>query len=188
MGYYYAYCFCRECMKMNLKDINRYDNQECYCTQYHRYINKNDKACSLHFEYNETLSKQSGCYITTAICKQMGLEDNCEYLNKLRNFRENVLKKDPNYYYILYEYDIIGPIICENLKEDPFKNIRSLIILENFIKPIIDLIDNREYTEAINKYTEMVNELKSFYNIPDIDYENIDINIDNIGKGYKLKK
>jgi hypothetical protein len=96
------------------------------------------------------------------------------------------MKKDSHLLSILAEYDIVGPEIVQNLKNDHFKNIKALMMLELYIKPIVSLLDEKRYTESINKYLQMTEELKAFYQIetPTIDIEHI--NITDIGKGHQL--
>ena len=189
MGYYYAYCYCRECLNMDLNDRNKYDSNEAYCTERHKYFNPNSRACNNSFVYNENWNKSSssGCYITTAVCDIMNLEDDNIYLEKLRNFRDNYMQKDPRLQEILVEYDIIGPMVSYNLKDDSFRRTISFMMLELYIKPITKLLDNQKYTEAILKYQEMTENLRTFYKIdkPDININEIDTH--DIGKGHKIK-
>lgn len=186
MSYYYAYCYCRECLKMDLEDRNRYNRNEAYCTQYHKYYNPNSKACSGYFEYNES-KQDSSCYITTAICETLKLSDDNYYLETLRNFRNNFLSKNESLKSILIEYDTIGPIISYNLKEDSLKKEKSLIMLNEYIKPIVKLIEEKEYVKAIIKYEEMTNNLLNSYNIERIVVDTSKVDTNNIGKGHKIK-
>lgn len=185
MSYYYTYCYCRECTKINLNDRNPYDKNEAYCTEYHKYFNPNSPACSRHFEYNEKL-KNNGCYITTAICNILGFNDDNIYLNTLRNFRDNYMINDENLKPLLIQYDIVGPMISHNLNEDPFKRTKSLMMLELYIKPIVNNINNQNYSNAIIMYEQMTNELLNSYNIIQKEINN-DIDTTNIGKGHKIK-
>lgn len=177
-------CYCRECLKMDLSDRNRYDNNEAYCTERRHYYNINDRACSTYFEYDENRrSTSSTCYITTIVCNILKYDDNCDCLNTLRKFR-NYMLTQPCLLSILYEYDVIGPIISKYIEEDKNKEQIANNLYNNYIKPTVTLIENKDYSLAINKYTDMVNILKKLYNIDialTIDEEKI------TGKGY-LKK
>lgn len=186
MSYSYSVCYCYECIKIDLNDQNRYDPSKYRCTEYGRYINKNDHACPTHFVYNESL-KRSDCFITTAMCDILGLDDDNIYLNKLRSFRENYMRYDTNLIPLLVEYDTVGPVIAFNLKNDVFKDIKSLMILELYIKPICSLIDEKKYSDAILKYQKMTNELIEDYSLEVKDYNIDDIDTTNIGKGHKIK-
>lgn len=187
MQHPYYVCYCRECMKMDLKDRNRYDSNKAYCTEYRKYYNPNSKACSGHFVYNESLEDRSGCYITTAIVDILGLKDNTPYLEKLRNFRDNVMQKDENLKKILIEYDIVGPIISLNLLDDENKYEMSIDMLSNYIIPISFLLDMKKYNEAVIRYEMMVNNLINTYSIEKINVDENKINTKNIGKGHKIK-
>lgn len=186
MSYSYSVCYCYECLKLDLSDQNRYNPEKYYCPEYRQYVDKNDRACSRYFVYNESL-KRDGCFITTAVTNILGLNDDNVYLNKLRNFRENYMRFDDELKKILLEYDVVGPAISISLKNDTFKRTRSLMMMELYIKPICQMLDNKLYTNAINKYIEMVSELKDVYNINMPTYNIEDIDDQEIGKGHKVK-
>lgn len=186
MSYSYSVCYCYECVKIDLSDKSPYDPSKYYCSEYKMYVNKNDHACSKYFVYNEAL-KRNDCFITTALCDILNLSDDNIYLNKLRGFRENYMRYDTTLIPLLVEYDIVGPAIAYNLKNDIFKDIKSLMLLELYIKPICKLLDNKEYTSAISKYKTMTNELIESYNLDIKEYDINDIDLNNIGKGHKIK-
>ena len=186
MSYYYSYCYCWECNKINLDDKNPYNKNEDYCMAYRKYVDPNSHACSRYFEYNEKL-KNNGCYITTAICNILGMDDNNIYLNSLRSFRDNVLAKDDNLKMILAQYDIVGPMVSYNLNNDPFRRTKSLMLFELYIKPIVKLLANKQYTEAILKYEQMTNELIDSYAIKKKDINMNELDLNDIGKGHKIK-
>jgi hypothetical protein len=172
---------------MNLNDRNPYDKNEAYCTECKKYFNPNSNACSDHFLYNEYLNlEHSGCYITTAICEILEFDDDNIYLNTLRNFRDNYMIKDENLKKILIQYDIIGPMISYNLENDNHKRTKSLMLLELYIKPIVNHINNQQYVDAIIMYEKMTNELLNGYNIKQNEI-NDDVDTTNIGKGHKIK-
>lgn len=166
---------------------NPYDKNEAYCTECKKYINSNNNACSDHSLYNESLNlEHSGCYITTTICEILEFDDDNIYLNTLRNFRNNYMIKDENLKKILIQYDIIGPIISYNLENDNHKRTKSLMLLELYIKPIVNHINNQQYVDAIIMYEKMTNELLNGYNIKQNEI-NDDVDTTNIGKGHKIK-
>ena len=68
-----------------------------------------------------------GCFITTIVCNVLGKSDDDKVLNNLRYFRDNVLKKDECYRYILIDYDNIGPVIaCEILDAYGYTNVYNI--------------------------------------------------------------
>lgn len=188
MSYSYSVCYCRECENMNLNDRNRYDREKAYCTEYRKYFNINDKACSRYFKYDENrCGQRGGCYITTLVCDILKVDDS--YLDTLRTLRESYMKHDINMFPLLYEYDIVGPIISDKLREDENIDTKAMLMFKNYIEPISKLINEKKYTEAIKSYTNMIEDLKAFYNIETPEYE-IDLNtldIKELGKGHALK-
>ncbi len=137
-------------------------------------------------------SKTSSCYITTMLCNILKLSDSNYYLNTLRNFRNNYLIKDYKYKNILIEYDIIGPVIANMLIDDSKKSFVAARMFYNYIQPIVSLIKDHMYVDAINSYKMMINILKKRYDInliPTIDQiENGDIEKSGHGSYVKMKK
>ena len=166
------------------------NNLECYrfCRAY-----KRPKEVSLSCE-EFSRNKQTiynGCYLTTMMCNILKMPDNNPFLESIRSLRENVLKKDEKYKRLLVEYDIIGPIIANNLNNDPKRCMIAARGMYKYIKPITKLIREKEYDQAVNAYLEMTNKLKLFYNIEmSLDDEIIAIaDIKKSGHGiYKVKK
>ena len=129
-----------------------------------------DDGCITYYKNKKQSS--NGCFITTIICDILGMEDNTSILNTLRSFRDNILQKDEKYQDILYQYDSIGPIISDSLKEEFVGNEDKEIpnaMLDYFILPTVELINNKKYDEAIIKYSKMVNSLKEYSCINDIE-------------------
>ena len=107
---------CNDCNNYDLNYVNRYG--EGYCTYYCRYFPKSDRRCT-HFELRSDYIS-SGCFLTTTICDIFGMEDDCYALETLRKFRDTILVKDPKYYPILAEYEVVGPIISNKMYNDKY--------------------------------------------------------------------
>ena len=183
MSYYYSYCYCRECVCMDLKDRNRYDSNEAWCSAWRKYFNPNDKACSRYFQYDESKKNTSGgCYLTTIICDTLGMPDNGYALKTLRDFRNNYMLNHPETYPMLIEYDVVGPKIANALNHDPCKTIIAYDLYQTHILPIIDEIIFKNFNEAIRKYQDMTNKLKNFYQIDTTIVRKLDIKIKTLGK------
>ena len=82
-----------------------------FCTWYRSYYYPDD-SCVSHYKSRPS---SSNCYITTLVCNRLGKEDNCEELETLRKFRNDVLQEDEKYASILFEYDTVGPQIAKEL-------------------------------------------------------------------------
>ena len=152
-----------------------------YCNWYKVYYYPDD-SCPKH--YRSRSSSGNNCYITTIVCNVLGKEDDCEELNTLRQFRGEVLQKDEQYKDILFEYDTVGPKIAFELSKEDKEVVEK--IYRGFIKPIVSLVKEKKYDEAIIKYTTLTKSLEDYYGI---EYNhNIPQNYDykNGGHGKKL--
>lgn len=131
-----------------------------YCTWYGTYYYP-DETCSSHFQ--PRYSSPSSCYLTTIICNRLGLDDHCEELETLRDFRKSVLQKDETFKNLLYKYDVVGPIISQKLEKEDMMIVRGLYL--SYIEPAVSFIKKGNQEEAIARYIEMTKLLESFYQI-----------------------
>ena len=176
---------CGSCAEFEDSNGGKYDKSSSnyikgYCAWYHAYYYPDD-SCH-HYRGN---SDGSGCYITTMVCNVLGYEDDCDVLNTLRDFRNNVLQKNPMYSLILYEYDTIGPKIAQKLKEEDVLFVKK--IYEGYLLPIVDLIKNKDNENAINKYVEMTRSLEECYGIEGMKFVPKNYDYKNGGHGKEKK-
>lgn len=115
----------------------------------------------------------------------LGFDDNNIFLNEMREFRDKTLLENPTYLPLLWEYDTVGPVISECIKNDPKREAIAETYFLNYIQPICEMLKTGKPLTAIEKYKEMVNKLKVFYSIHDVEY---DENEKVTGKGYLLKR
>lgn len=117
--------------------------------------------------YNNSLnhSESSGCYLTTIMCKILNYPDNNYYLNTLRNFRDNYMKKNPKYIPLLLTYDYIGPIISYELDRDKNNKEIATVFFSQYITKSVSAIEEEKYETAINVYKAMTHALAEKYNI-----------------------
>lgn len=161
--------YCGNCAHLD-SNQKEYWGDRYYCTKTCKYKETNDKACYSFVERPEKGYQPAGCFITTAVCEVLGYSDDCELLVTLRRFRENYLKKTKEGRKILQEYDQVGPIISDYIRQEPVIN--SIILTTKYIIPCVDLINKKRYIGAIIIYEEMVKTLKEQYNLTNymIDY------------------
>lgn len=152
---------------------------EADCYRFCRAYSRSDSVARSHYEKSEN-SQSSGCYLTTITCEILKLPDNNFYLETLRNFRKDILQKDEKYKEILVEYDIVGPIIANNLKKEKENKMIAKNLLKMGISKTVYHILNEETIDAIKCYTDMTKLLIQAYNInivPTIEeVQNADIN------------
>lgn len=132
-------------------DLNEESIPQSYLDNYCKYDYKVSN-CPFYKEYGPYES--SSCFITTVTCNILGKNDNDPVMEKLRDFRNNVLQKNEEYYEILKLYDVIGPMIANNLMNDAEKELFTPILYP-ILERITKLIDKKDYESAIEKYRVM---------------------------------
>lgn len=122
----------------------------------------------------------SNCYITTVICHLLEISDECKILQKFREFRVEILQKNPQYIPFLYEYDFVGPQIASELLAGFTKEnkIEFVIQIFNFyILPIFSYLERKDYQSAFVRYYEMIQVLENYCDIrlPEMSFKDSDI-------------
>lgn len=153
------------CDKKDCRVDNKTYNQ--YCKGY------NYNNCPIYKKSNS-----SGCFITTVVCQILGKSDDDKALNNLRNFRDNILSKNEEYFSILKDYDNIGPILVDYLEDDKDKEKMAQVLYVNVIELISKQIENREYKKAIYNYECMILSLISHYELKHLFNKNKSFNYD----------
>lgn len=133
------------------------DTYRKYCRDY------NYSSCPI---YKHTESS-SPCFITTVCCQILGKDDQDPIMNNLRNFRKNILREDKKYYFILKEYDVIGPMIADALINDKDKEELAFCFYQSTILPVNDLIEKKNYDSAVSLYLLMTKALIEYYGLSD---------------------
>jgi hypothetical protein len=161
-----------------------------YCSEHHDYYTMNDSCRAGLFggyTYNnrvndkdisdakkliEKSSSSSPCWITTCVVNILGYSDDCYYLTQLRSLRNNVFQADKQYWYLLAQYDNIGPVIADKLIHEKRPVDFAQVIEGKFLLPLSRLIDTGDFKNAISIYMLMTNYLQTRYQIPDDYYFN----------------
>ena len=191
--------YCAACTYMN---ENQYYGKY-FCTRKGEWRKASDPKCYSFCEaysrsnysrenmyYNSRSHQSSGCYLTTAMCNILGYQDDNYYLNTLRTFRDETLKKNHKYLHLLLMYDAFGPLIATNLKNDPNNKDIATHLFNGYITKAVTAIENEKVEEAVNIYIAMTYTLAERYNINMhtlfIDAESLKlktINTQSLGKG-----
>lgn len=155
------------------------NNAECdrFCTAYSR----DDSTAKSYKEYSKAKQSSSGgCYLTTATCEILGLDDKNIYLQLFRRFRKEYLQKNPEGLPILVQYDTVGPIIASRLRKDPNRKAVASSMLRIYIGPIAKMLADdyipstrkekpfgirSNYECAINQYAQMTQLLIQRYGL-----------------------
>jgi len=181
--------YCAACTYMSEReDCGKYwcerkgeDRYACdaKCTSFCEAYSRSDYSRQNMYDISAEATNSSGCYLTTIMCQLLGFKDDNYYLNKLRFFRDNVMKKNGEYIPLLIVYDVIGPIISKKLANDEYGREIAQVYFEEYIAKSVQAIEEEKNKEAINIYIAMTDSLAKRYGIdttfvrPDI--KNIDM-------------
>ena len=172
------------------KKCDRHLATDTACSSYTKAYSRDSSTINNAIDFSNSKTSSS-CYITTLLCGILKLSDSNHYINTLRNFRNNYLKNS-EYNNLLVEYDVVGPIICKHLENDKQNRLVAAQLFYNYISPIVSLIDDKMYKDAIVRYIMMVERLKSLYGInkcvTTLEIEECDIALAGHGKYIKKYK
>ena len=115
--------------------------------------------------YDNSKNSNSGCYLTTIMCKLLDFPDNNYYLNTLRKFRDEVMKTNSKYIPLLLVYDNIGPMISHAMENDKHGKEIASAFFTHYIVPSVTAIEEDKDETAINIYKSMTFTLAEHYNI-----------------------
>ena len=163
------------------KGEDRYAS-DAKCSSFCEAYSRSDYSRQNMFDISRSAGS-SGCYLTTIMCQLLGYSDDNYYLNKLRYFRDNVMKKSGEYIPLLVVYDVVGPIISRKLASDEYGPSIAKVYFDEYITKSVQAIEEEKNQEAINIYIAMTDSLAERYGInttfvkPDIK----DIDMKNLG-------
>lgn len=109
------------------------------------------------------IPKHGGCYITTAVCMNRSMQDDCHELTVFRNFRDNWLAKQTDGQEQIEEYYRISPTIVKLIEKE--KNSAKIYgrIYSRYLLKCLNCIEGQRYEECRAYYIQMVNELRVRY-------------------------
>ncbi len=103
------------------------------------------------------------CFITTACTATLGKPDNCEELTTLRQFRDEVLKKDDAGKQLVAEYYHIAPGIVQAINQRPDRFDVYTNIYREMLAPTLQCISIHDHVNAIRIYKDYTFKLKALY-------------------------
>ncbi len=86
------------------------------------------------FADNKCTPPEGGCFITTACCEVLGLDDDCFELRSLRRYRDRVLAARPGGEADIALYYALAPLILARLPEQS-RTARLVLLYARFILP-----------------------------------------------------
>jgi hypothetical protein len=103
------------------------------------------------------------CFITTAVCQEQGLPDDCAELTAFRAFRDGYLRACPDGEALIEEYYNIAPgiVSCLNVCGDRRENYRA--VRENYLDPCYRDLQAGRLESCKARYVAMVRALEKRY-------------------------
>ena len=110
-------------------------------------------------------SYNSPFYITTAVCKMLGLPEDCHQLQMIAKLKEELIKTH-NGRVLVAIYNVIGPKIAERLLLDQeYGRTLAEFSLNHRINQTAEAVEKEDYGSAIKIYSQMTRDLARCYNI-----------------------
>lgn len=106
--------------------------------------------------------RNTGCFVTSAICDVLGKPDDCYELNVMREFRDTYVKFLPEGGKLIDEYYLKAPkyvaIINSHLEKKQFLT----QLYQDYLQPGIAAIENREKEKVLNIYRDMLDTVEKW--------------------------
>ncbi|HZP09899.1 CFI-box-CTERM domain-containing protein [Methyloceanibacter sp.] len=117
------------------------DKEECHlkldCESLRKALDwaaQRQSELAAQYDEQKCTPPESGCFITTAACEVLGLDDDCFELTILRRYRDEVLAKRPGGEVEIARYYAIAPLILARMPEST-RRARLLGLYARFILP-----------------------------------------------------
>ncbi len=120
-------------------------------TQVTRKVSILDKKGNTYIELKE-YDEFEDCFLTTACVYHRGLPDDCDELQGLRRFRDEVLIKSEEGIRLVKEYYEIAPPIVKAISASPHKDVVFEGIYSDMILPTLRFIETGNPEAAVSHY------------------------------------
>ena len=110
-------------------------------------------------------SSDSLCFVTTAVCKSLKKEDNCEELQMMRYLRDIFVSSSSDGELLVLEYYRVGPIIVHKIDESVNSDFIYTDLWQKYLKRCCQLQKEKRFKDALDVYIEMVKMLCDRYKI-----------------------
>lgn len=118
--------------------------------------------CEKTKEYIQRCPKKKsngGCYITTAVCRSLGVTDTCYELESFRRFRDTWLNIQPDGEKLIQKYYGYAPQIVHAIDQKDDAGLIYRQIWSRHLKPCLKCIENHDMEKCKTLYMQMVKQL-----------------------------
>jgi hypothetical protein len=120
---------------------------------------RNDAYDGKDFDPPKEEGNSGGCFVSTACCEAMGLNDDCEELQTLRYFRDTYLLASPEGRKEVAAYYANSPRVLCKIRSAKNSNETLRYIFHELVLPTVNLIQRKEYAAAHAHYRFFVQNL-----------------------------
>ncbi len=113
-----------------------------------------------HYEEIAGGFRRKLCYITTAVCENLGKGMDCYELKLLKEYRDQYLERTEEGHALVEEYYNIAPTIVKRMERAADREEIYRELYEIYLKPCIEDIEAGDYTRCGVRYEKMVVTLK----------------------------
>ena len=113
-----------------------------------------------HYEEIAGGFRRKLCYITTAVCENLGKGMDCYELKLLKEYRDQYLERTEEGHALVEEYYNIAPTIVKRMERAADREEIYRELYEIYLKPCIEDIEAGDYTRWGGRYEKMVVTLK----------------------------
>jgi hypothetical protein len=153
-------------------DFSKYTNEELQLIYKNQDCNRDEMSsdCEAYNEegrytiYVETYN-QSGCFITSAVCRTFGKHDDCQELMAFRHFRDSYMAEREDLNREVQNYYEIAPAICAAIdaKGDSLAKQEYARIWDEHLSKAFEALRNNELEKTYDIYKKMVLSLEEAY-------------------------
>ena len=137
MGYWDAWQ-CIDCIYLDTDD--KKDNK-FYCTNGHGYVSPTSSSCG-KFKCNRI-----------------------EILDLFRQFKDSYMLNNPELFTFMNAYNNAEISLVSHIKSDKTQETTFAYVINNFVKPAVACIKNKDYDNAIEFYKDMIDNLMDKYGL-----------------------
>lgn len=137
MGYWDAW-ECIDCIYLNPDDTK---GNEYYCRIYRKYVDPNSSSCG-KFKCNRI-----------------------EILDLFRQFKDSYMLNNPETFAFMNAYNNAEISLVSHITNDKTQETTFAYVINNFVKPAIACIKNKDYDNAIELYKDMIDSLMEKYGL-----------------------
>lgn len=107
--------------------------------------------------------KRKLCYVTTAVCRNLGKGEDCEELRLIKEFRDGCLSSTEEGRALIDEYYDIAPTLVKRMDKDARAQEKYLWLWHTYLAPCVAYIKAGQEENCKKTYCDMMEELRREY-------------------------